>query len=844
LDAAGTQRLRIAAQRCGVSAASLCHLAWALVLAHTAGKRDVVFGTVLFGRLQNLEGADRILGPFINTLPLRIDLDGLNAEDGAREMHRRLIELMGHEHASLSLAQRCSGVAAQTPLFTALLNYRNRALLSGDPALAGTAEVEGMERLASGERTNYPVVLDIDDDGVTLGLKAQVSAGLDAELVCGMMRQALEALAQALENEPQRRLAGLDVLPPEERRKILETWNRTDVDDGPFRAVHRLFEDQAAATPDRIAVVCGDEQLSFAELDRKATQLAAHLLEYGGGNPADSPFVGIFMERGLEMSVAVLAVLKAGKAYVPLDPANPDERLAVMLGDARPICVLTQAGHAERLAGLCAANALRMPIKPVVLPALQGDAVLPPCPVHAGSTAYMIYTSGSTGTPKGAMNSHGGLRNRLVWMRRHFQIGAADTILQKTPFGFDVSVWELLLPPMSGARLVYAKPGGHGDPGYLADLIREHRITVAHFVPSMLAVFLGHCERHEQAARLSSLRHVVASGEALGHEQIDAALRLLPATLTNLYGPTEAAIDVTFWRAERLPRERVVPIGRPIANTRIYILDAELRPVAAGVQGELYIGGANVGQGYLGLPQKTAECFLPDPFAGQGKLYRTGDLARFRADGTIEYLGRADHQVKIRGFRIELGEIEARLAAHAEIREAVVLAREDGAGDKRLVAYYVAASDAADPGTEALRSHLRTHLPDYMVPAACVKLERLPLTPNGKLDRKALPDPGAEAYGVRGYVAPQTPIEEALADIWAEILGRERVGVRDNFFELGGHSLMVARVVSKIQDCLEVNVPMRVFFAAPTVEGVLEYVFSELEGAQYAPAADLDSVRV
>src|SRR6185437_6839059 len=413
---------------------------------------------------------------------------------------------------------------------------------------------------------------------------------------------------------------------------------------------------------------------------------------------------------------------------------------------------------------------------------------------------------GSTGRPKGAMNEHRAVVNRLLWMQEQYQLGEDDRVLQKTPFSFDVSVWELFWPLMSGARLVVARPGGHQDPAYLMELIEQSGITTLHFVPSMLQAFLG---QHEMG-RCRSIRHIVCSGEELPLALQNKCLERLPrARLSNLYGPTECAVDVTAWECEKDETGSRVPIGRPIANTRMYVLDRHGQPAPIEVAGEIYIAGMQVGRGYLNRPQLTAERFLADPFSSEpgARMYKTGDVGRWRADGAIEYLGRSDEQVKIRGFRIELGEIEAQLVRHEGVKEAVVLAREDEPGEKRLVAYVVAQEGLAVEAAE-LRGHLRRSLPEYMIPGAFVQLQQLPLTVNGKVDRKGLPAP--EGRGQSGqYVAPRTATEQVLAQVWAEVLHLERVGIHDSFFELGGHSLLATQVIARVREVLQVDVPLR-----------------------------------
>ncbi|PYA82904.1 non-ribosomal peptide synthetase, partial [Serratia marcescens] len=703
LSSALNLRLRRQARRLGVSLASLCHLAWAQVLASVSGRDAVVFGTVLLGRLQGGEGAERALGLFINTLPLRLDIDRRGVETAAREAHVRLSGLLAHEHAPLALAQRCSGVSPGAPLFSALLNYRHN---NGE----AVALPEGVSLLSAEERTNYPFVLSVEDGGDSLGLTAQVTETVDAQRVCDYMVQALSSLAQALEQAPETPVCSLAVVPEAERELLLHGWNRTERDYPLDQTLAALFEQQVRRTPHATALVSGAESLSYAQLNARANRLAHALIARGVG--PDSR-VAVCAERGLNMVTALFGILKAGGAYVPLDPAYPGERLQYILQDADPVLLLADAAG-------------RAALGEPVTPQLALEAALPetlsaenPAPrAQASHLAYVIYTSGSTGKPKGAMNEHRGVVNRLVWMQEAYGLTAADTVLQKTPFGFDVSVWEFFWPLMVGARLVMAKPEGHKDPDYLSRAIEQYGVTTLHFVPSMLQSFLAD---GQAATRCGQVVRVMCSGEALPAALVAEFYRRLPqAELHNLYGPTEAAVDVAAWHCSREAERVSVPIGRPIANTRIYLLDERGQPVPLGAVGELYIGGVQVARGYLNRPELTAERFLSDPFAPGGRMYRTGDVARYLANGDIEYLGRNDQQVKIRGFRIECGEIEAALATHPAVREAVVDARAVG-DDKRLVAWVVPAADVAEETLAgALRQHVSAALPDYMVPSAWV----------------------------------------------------------------------------------------------------------------------------
>ncbi|WP_195905002.1 non-ribosomal peptide synthetase, partial [Serratia marcescens] len=810
LSSALNLRLRQQARRLGVSLASLCHLAWAQVLASVSGRDTVVFGTVLLGRLQGGEGAERALGLFINTLPLRLDIDRRGVETAAREAHVRLSGLLAHEHAPLALAQRCSGVSPGAPLFSALLNYRHN---NGE----AVALPEGVSLLSAEERTNYPFVLSVEDGGDSLGVTAQVTETVDAQRVCDYMVQALSSLAQALEQAPETPVCSLAVVPEAERELLLHGWNRTERDYPLDQTLAALFEQQVRRTPHATALVSGAESLSYAQLNARANRLAHALIARGVG--PDSR-VAVCAERGLNMVTALFGILKAGGAYVPLDPAYPGERLQYILQDADPVLLLADAAG-------------RAALGEPATPQLALEAALPetlsaenPAPrAQASHLAYVIYTSGSTGKPKGAMNEHRGVVNRLVWMQEAYGLTAADTVLQKTPFGFDVSVWEFFWPLMVGARLVMAKPEGHKDPDYLSRAIEQYGVTTLHFVPSMLQSFLAD---GQAATRCGQVVRVMCSGEALPAALVAEFYRRLPqAELHNLYGPTEAAVDVTAWHCSREAERASVPIGRPIANTRIYLLDERGQPVPLGAVGELYIGGVQVARGYLNRPELTAERFLADPFAPGGRMYRTGDVARYLANGDIEYLGRNDQQVKIRGFRIECGEIEAALATHPAVREAVVDARAVG-DDKRLVAWVVPAADVAEETLAgALRQHVSAALPDYMVPSAWVVVAALPLSPNGKLDRRALPEPqGAQSQAA--YEAPQGEHETLLAAIWRELLNVERVGRHDNFFELGGHSLLAVKLMAQLRRA-GWGANVQTLFSTPTLSALAQAMSAQGE---------------
>ncbi len=808
LPQALNDRLRQQARRLGVSLASLCHLAWGQVMARSSGREQVVFGTVLFGRMHAGAGADRALGLFINTLPVRLDLDGTGVEASVRTTHARLSELLAHEHASLALAQRCSGVAAPAPLFSALLNYRHNT-----PAVACEADdvLSGMERLGGEERTNYPLTLSVEDFGEALGLTAQVVEPVSADRVCGYMQQVLEQLAEALEHAPNRPVRDLDILPAAERTYLLEDLNRTAADYPSERCIHELFEQQVRRTPEAVALVHEDEELSYGELNARANRLAHHLI--GLGVRPDQP-VAICLERSPAMVVGLLAILKAGGAYLPLDPAYPSARLRQIVEDAAPRRLLCDAaGRAalgpEALVDLTVIDLETATPAWAELPASNPDPrALGLSPRHL---AYVIYTSGSTGTPKGVMVEHHSLVNLTAWHVQTFCRQPETCCTLTAGVAFDARAWELWSALSNRSTLLLPPRAAAGDPLLLLQWWRDQPLEAAFLVTPLATTAL------EDKLINPTLEYLLIGGDRL--QRVPSRLPS-PLKLINNYGPTEVTVVAT---SGRLFSDNVVPhIGRPIANTRLYLLDGHGAPVPFGAVGELYIGGAGVARGYLNRPELTAERFIASPFVEGDRLYRSGDLGRYLPDGNLEFLGRNDDQVKIRGFRIEPGEIAARLCEHAWVRDAVVVARQDRAGDKQLVAYVVCGPEAGSDDEDgsglagALRAHLGGRLPDYMVPAAFVRLEALPLTPNGKLDRQALPAPDDEAYARAGYAAPQGAIETALAEIWAELLGVERVGRNDNFFELGGHSLLAVQLMERLRR-LSLGVEVRTLFARPVL---------------------------
>jgi amino acid adenylation domain-containing protein len=780
------------------------------VLFHRyTGKNDILVGIPIADR--DRPEVRSLIGFMVDTLVLRTDLSGNPSfRDLVTHVQRGVAEAYSHRAAPFD--QVVDVVQLQrnlsySPLIQVMLNWRDR---DEQPQFIGLSGLVTEPLLAQSKTSKFDLTLTVTDTGDDILLEMEYSTDLYDDPRIDRMVEHLRMLLEGAAANCEQRIAELPLLTSAERQQIVVEWNRTEVSYPKDRCLHELIQEQAERTPEAVAVVLEDKQLTYRQLNERANRLAHYLQKLGV--VADT-LVGICVERSLEMVVGLLGILKAGGAYVPLDPEYPKERLAFMLEDAAVPVLLTQA-HVAASLPTHQARTVRLDVEwPLIARESVGQVN---SSVKAEHLAYMIYTSGSTGRPKGVMNTHVAIVNRLLWMQDAYRLAPPDRVLQKTPFSFDVSVWEFFWPLLTGAKLILAVPGGHKDGAYLANLIRQEQITTIHFVPSMLSVFL---EQEGLGSSCASLKRVFCSGEALSFELQQRFLSLLAAELHNLYGPTEAAVDVTHWECERESRLHTVPIGRPIANTQIHILDHHLQPMPIGVPGELHIGGIGLARGYHNRPELTAEKFVADPFrpADGSRLYRTGDLARYLPNGAVEYLGRLDHQVKIRGFRIELGEIESALAELPGVYEAVVMAREDIPGEKRLVAYLTSRRKEAPKDFE-LRHQLQDKLPEYMVPSAFVALNQLPLTPNGKVDRKALPALRRDVETKQSYIAPITDLERILCRIWCKWLNATAVGIKDNFFDLGGNSLLAIRVVGDINKTLETDLRVATFFQDPTVE--------------------------
>ncbi|MCA8863807.1 MULTISPECIES: non-ribosomal peptide synthetase [unclassified Halomonas] len=798
LDSTTTQRLEGFAKATRITLNTLMQGAWALLVARYTGQDSICFGATVAGRPAELPAAENLIGPFINTLPVIVSLNpSLRVNEWLCQLQAQNLASREHEHTPLYEIQRWAGQGGQA-LFDSLVVFENypvdAALHQNLPGGLTFGEVDNREQ------TNYPVTLVVFHKEA-LELCCGYSRSQLDDAAAEILIQHLVGVLKQLSESATRRVGDIDWLSDVEQQQ-LETWSVNDEHYEWEAPIHRLIERRSDMAPGATALIFDDQHLSYAELNTRANRLAHYLIGLG---VQPETRVGIAVERSIEMVVGLLSILKAGGTYVPLDPDYPSERLAYMVEDSGIELLLTQ----QHLRNTLPVSESLGVIELDQLDVAHYASTNPEVALHGEHLAYVIYTSGSTGRPKGAANRHHALTNRLQWMQDAYGLTTYDAVLQKTPFSFDVSVWEFFWPLMQGARLVMAPPGAHREPAQLVELIRSHNITTLHFVPSMLQALLAHGKVED----CTSLTRLVCSGEALPAELQNQVLTRLPhAGLYNLYGPTEAAIDVTHWACQDDGRNHVA-IGQPIAGIRTYVLDGDLNLVPPGVAGELYLGGIGLARGYLHRPDLTAERFVADPFAQGECLYRTGDLVRWREDGRLVYLGRLDHQVKIRGLRIELGEIEAELLSHLEVREAVVVAQE-GPGGLRLVAYVVPQADT-ELDTSSLREALGQRLPRYMVPGVVVTLDTLPLNPNGKVDRKALPEPDLTS-GTR-YKPPQGQSEETLAAIWAEVLGVERVGRHDNFFELGGHSLLAMQVLARIRAAGLHSLALRELFKSPVL---------------------------
>ena len=818
-------RLRAQARRLAVSAATVFHAAWAVVIAHTSARQDVVFGSVLQGRTQSDAAQGGALGMFINTLPLRLQLGGMTARQLVLHTQQELFELLRHEHASLAMAQRCSSVAGGLPLFTAVLNYRRDAV-DLDAELAGVDGIRFLDRL---DRTNYPITLSVDDRGADVSMVAQTDARVSCESVVHYMHRVLHSLVEALEQRPDAAALRLPILSAQELDRLIRAFNDTNAEYPSGKPIHQLFEERALRDPTAVALVCGESSLSYQALNHRANQLAHYMMERGARAGECIPLV---MPRSMELVVAQLAVLKCGGAYIPIDPTLPSERQEFMLRDCGAKLVICSREAFDDMDGQ-ARGWLQYPSDDAALRGYPSSD--PGRALHASMPAYVMYTSGSTGAPKGVIIPHHAV-NRLVVNSGYADIGTGDVVAHCSNPAFDASVFEVWAGLLNGGCVAIVPANEVLDVGRFIAVLKQRRVTVLFLT---IGLFTQYADALGEV--LGQLRYLITGGDVVSPAVMGRVVaRAVTTQVMNAYGPTECTTFATIHKIDSLDKGVAnIPIGRPIANTTIHILDRLQQPVPVGVTGEICIGGAGVALGYLNRAQQTSERFIGDPFSASpgARLYRTGDLGRWTEEGLVEFVGRMDQQVKIRGFRIELGEIEARLSEHSLVKDAVVIVRDEGSAGKRLVAY-VTGGDSLAQSIDALREHLQRVLPEYMVPSAIVAIDELPLTANGKLDRRALPAPDSAAYAVREFEAPQGEVEEVVASIWSELLGVSSVGREDSFFDLGGHSLLAMQVIARVRSVLSLEIPIRWMFDDPTLRAFSRHVE---EVRQTSLSADLES---
>ena len=845
IDGGLADQLRQLATGQGTTLFAVLLTAYSVVLARLTGSDDLLIAVPMAARVKR--ETESVVGLFMNTVVIRvqIDRDG-TLGDLLRSVHAATVRAM--EHQDLPFARVVELVKpnrdpARLPLVQVMF------AMEKSWAVPDRGGLRWRPKLMENGTAKFEIELTVTDAPAGPQVRITYNTALfESATAERLARNLLTALAR-MAATPTAKTSDLFVL-AEREAAALAQWNATAKPSptGDDVTLRDLFEQQAKRTPDAVAVTGDQGELSYAQLDSAADVIAHRLIAAG---VAGESVVAVLAERSAELVTALVGIVKTGAAFLLLDPEYPPKRLAYMLADSGAAIVLVQR-HIGDLLPESGPPVLYLDDAPT-WPVHAADGHGPV--LHVDNAAYLIYTSGSTGRPKSVINTHRGLLNRLAWMRSALSFDAADVVLQKTSVGFDVSVWEFFLPLTTGASLALARPGGHRDPGYLREAIASFGVTVLHFVPSMLNSFLADTEAAEDNTRatFATLRHIVSSGEELPAALARRCLQVLPGVSIQItYGPAEAAISVTTWQATptTLAGRWRVPIGGPVSNVRIHILDNQLRPVPVGAVGELYLGGVQVGRGYHRWPALTAQRFVADPFGPAGsRLYATGDHGRWRSDGTIEFMGRVDGQVKLRGMRVELGEIEVALREQPGVRDAAVAVKEIKPDDKRLVGYIVGATA---PDAAALRTALKARLPEYMVPAQFVVLDALPLNGSGKMDRRALPEPDWGAVTGQAPVAPRTPVEALLAVIFAEVLGLPTpVAVFDNFFALGGHSLTATRLLARIRAVCGVDLPVRTLFADPTVAGVAaalaatdSRVVDSLDPARWPSQADPEGAKV
>lgn len=801
-------KLELFSRHNDVTEASILYCAWGILIQRYNNSSDVVFGTTISGRSSNGEFED-IVGLFINTIPLRIIDNGSSCLELVKRIQKDLIERIEFENTSLPEIYKYTGIKSEEGLFDNIIVVENYPI---DIRLTNNSHDLKILEYSLEEHPNFDLTVSIElfgDISINFIYNEDV---FDATTIKSISRH-FTNLLEAITDSPNKKASCVDMLSIEEKEHILYDFNKTNTPFSQEKTIYQLIEEQADKNPDRIAVIFENESLTYKQLNEKANQLARLLKKK---NVGPEVMVGVCMERSFEMVIAMIGILKAGGAYVPFEPEYPEERLKFMVENSDICLMLTQQKFLEKL------FFNKNDVEYLPLDSMWGeidyyDTENLECQIGMNNAAYVIYTSGSTGLPKGAINTHRGMLNHKQWMQYSFSITESDRVLQKTPFCFDVSIWEFFWTLAYGACLVIAIPGGHKDPDYLIRTINEKNITIIHFVPSMLQLFLDRVKEME----CKSLRMVFVSGEALSIDLQNRFFKYFDIPLHNVYGPAECADVSTFWTCRKDYSDSFVPIGTPISNVRIHILDKHMNVCSVGVVGEIYVTGCGVGKGYLNNAELTAEKFVSNPFEENTIAYRTGDLGRYHDDGIIEYCGRIDHQIKIRGQRVELSEIENVLLQHQNIKECIVDVKGK-ASDNRYIAGYIVTCDGKEIDSAELNAFLLKKLPSYMIPGRWVFMNAIPLLHNGKVDRSALPEPLLVQKEVS--VEPKNRMEKIIATVWKEVLSLESVGVNSNFFDLGGNSLNIIRVNSLLVRELKREIPISVMFEYPTISSLASYL--------------------
>ncbi len=821
LPAATTSTLQAFARQQRVTVNTLVHAAWTLLLNRYSGQEDVTFGVTVHGRPVEISGFETMVGLFINAIPVRVLVPpDRSVADWLSALRAEFAALLRYSYSPLVQIQTWNGIARNKPMFDYVLVDQSHQSQTQSSTIHELFEITG-----------YPLTLYIALSD-TLLLRISYDQQRFDEDAIGRLLQHLQTLLLGIVADPRRLLSEIPILTESERHQLLVEWNSTQADYPAGQCVHDLLAAQASRTPDAVATVFQDQQLTYHVLDRRANQLAHHLQTLG---VRPETRVGIHLERSPEIVIALLGVLKAGGAYLPLDPAYPPERLAFMLADAQASVLLTQKPLAEHLPTHRAQTLCLDADGPTIA---QQPASQPHNDAAVDNLAYLIYTSGSTGQPKGVIVTQQSLAQYVLTARDYLALTSSDNVLQFASLSFDAAVEEIYPCLLSGARLVLRTDAMLDAVETFLDDLAAQGVNVSILPTAYWHTVVAELEA-DSLTFPPTLRLIDFGGEAASPERLKTWHARAPAgiRLLNTYGPTEATVVATVCDLageNAVACAALVPIGKPIANVQAYVLDAHRQPLPIGVPGELYIGGGGLARGYLDRPQRTAEAFVPHPFSDEpgARLYRSGDLARYLPDGNLEFQGRLDDQVKVRGYRIELGEVEAVLSQHPAVSQAAVVASQDGPGGKRLVAYLA----PGDVQLQDLRDFMRQRLPDYMIPAVFVPLDALPLTPSGKVNRRALPAPDSSLLESREkFVPPETTLEKKLADIWIQVLQVERVGILDNFFELGGDSLSGTQIISRIRRALRVNVPMHALLQEPTIAHLAllieEILLAELEAA-------------